>query len=564
MKYFIFAFLFTANLYAQEKEENSVGAKDLQSETAFTNAMRLFLADNYSSATEDFNTILKKYGDKAAVYFMLSKSLAAENKFIEAQVAAEKSVKIDDENYYYLQNLSNILIKNLDYKEANTVLRKMIKIKPRLAENYFILTDLLMIQEKEKDALRVFDDLEKEIGQSEEITQKRQFILLKQNKVKAAISEGNKFLKDDPEYIRQQVQILLSNNKTNEAIAALENTISENPSFFEAKILLSDLYAKTDEKIKGKRLLDEVVAQNNIPVAARIQIFANYLSTFKTTISKDQIESLLETNKRMIDLSPMEPKLYLFEGDLRIKNNEPKTARDAYLNAVKYDKSIYEAWLAITEIDSKLGLIDDLLKHSEKALEYFPNQGFFWYNNGFANKLKRNFDDAIFAFEEAKKLSNSNPELKNHIEANLGDLYIETKKFSKGEAAYDNVLALNPKHEQTLNNYSYYLATQKKNLSKALLMVEDLNKLYPGNAQYLDTKALVLYNSQKYTEANEIIDKALKASKKPSFRIFELKGDIMYKLKQTDEALSFWEKSLDVNPNNQALIKKIKDKAIIE
>jgi predicted negative regulator of RcsB-dependent stress response len=88
--------------------------------------------------------------------------------------------------------------------------------------------------------------------------------------------------------------------------------------------------------------------------------------------------------------------------------------------------------------------------------------------------------------------------------------------------------------------------------------------LYPNQAENYDTFAWVLYQKAEYGKAKEAIDLALSKDKNGNESIFEHKGDILYKLGQTENAVYAWEKALELNKSNRKLEKKIKDRTIIE
>jgi predicted negative regulator of RcsB-dependent stress response len=73
-----------------------------------------------------------------------------------------------------------------------------------------------------------------------------------------------------------------------------------------------------------------------------------------------------------------------------------------------------------------------------------------------------------------------------------------------------------------------------------------------------------LYQKAEYSKANEAIDLALSKDKNGNESIFEHKGDILFKLGQTENAVYAWEKALELNKSNRKLEKKIKDRTIIE
>ena len=139
---------------------------------------------------------------------------------------------------------------------------------------------------------------------------------------------------------------------------------------------------------------------------------------------------------------------------------------------------------------------DQAIRHAEEALEIYPNQGMIHYFNGVANLRKRRYDEAIGAFEQAKRLSSSNPALTSEINSQLGEAYNATKDYARSDKAYEEALTFNPNNAIVLNNYSYYLAMRKENLEKAEKMSAALTKNHPENPTFLDTYAWVLYTGK--------------------------------------------------------------------
>ena len=68
-------------------------------------------------------------------------------------------------------------------------------------------------------------------------------------------------------------------------------------------------------------------------------------------------------------------------------------------------------------------------------------------------------------------------------------------RYTAADSAYDMSLSYDPMNVYTLNNYAFYLAQRGTNLDKAEKMsFRVVNALAPGNPNYQDTHAWVLYN----------------------------------------------------------------------
>jgi tetratricopeptide (TPR) repeat protein len=547
-----------------EPQGQKIEAKELKAEQSFTEGMKLYLIEDYDKAYAEFRKGIEAYGENASFLFMLSKTEMALNSIPAALISAKKAVDLDKENFFYLQHLGNLQFKQNQYKEASSTIKKALKIKPHFLEGYLNLVDIYLIEGKETDAIKTLTEMEETMGTSEQITQAKQAILLKQNKLDAALKEGKKMVRNDPQYILQQSTILISNNRFTEAAQMLKNAIDENPNFMEAYGLLAENYAKQNNKQGNKDVLNSIMAQNALPYSLKANALGSYFSSIKNNTQGEDLTDALSFCDQIIAKHPDEARTYVYKADILVKANQVLAARDAYLSAIKYDKGIFEAWLAVVELDVKLAKYDDMLKHTEKALEYYPNHSYFWYHLGFAQMQTKAYDDALISLEEAQALNTNNKEHKHHINACMAEIYHQNGKIEKSSELFEQVLAENPNNEQALNNYSYLLATGKKNLEKALLLSEKLVKLYPNQAANYDTFAWVLYQKAEYGKANEAIDLALSKDKNGNESIFEHKGDILFKLGQTENAVSAWKKALELNKSNRKLENKIKDRTIIE
>ena len=284
-----------------------------------------------------------------------------------------------------------------------------------------------------------------------------------------------------------------------------------------------------------------------------------YLSLTKDIKSEESLKENLVIVEKILTSHPEQGKVYVFKGDLLVKMKKNIEGRDAYLKAVSLEKGIFEAWLAIIELDVKLMDFKAMATHSDKALQYYPNQAYFWYHHGFALKQIKEFDDALISLEEAFRLSNNNPNLRNHIQASMAEIYGQQNNILKAENIFKEILVKDSKNEQVLNAYSLLLANEKKDLDNALKMSENLIKNYPNQAIYFETRAWVQYQSGLYPEAQKSIDQAISLSPKPVASFLERKGDILFKTGDKSAANNFWKNALELDPTNKKLENKLKE-----
>ena len=147
------------------------------------------------------------------------------------------------------------------------------------------------------------------------------------------------------------------------------------------------------------------------------------------------------------------------------------------------------------------------------------------------------------------------------------ELYIQHNagvKANFSDKEFEEALQLDPDNDNVLNNYAYYLALRKQNLSKAEKLSKRSIELSPNNVSYMDTFGWILFQQEKYSEAKIYFEKALDKGGFNRPAIVEHLGDVFYKLNQPDKALENWNKSKELGNTSDLLKKKIADKKYYE
>jgi Tfp pilus assembly protein PilF len=83
--------------------------------------------------------------------------------------------------------------------------------------------------------------------------------------------------------------------------------------------------------------------------------------------------------------------------------------------------------------------------------------------------------------------------MRSDLHALAGDSWYKLGEKDSAFIEYDNALKANPQNIMVLNNYAYYLSTEKKDLKKAERMSALTVEKEPENSTYLDTYAWIFY-----------------------------------------------------------------------
>jgi Tfp pilus assembly protein PilF len=156
------------------------------------------------------------------------------------------------------------------------------------------------------------------------------------------------------------------------------------------------------------------------------------------------------------------------------------------------------------------------------------------------------------------------PMIESDFYGQIGDIHHVLKNNDAAFENYEKALKLNPQNLPVLNNYSYYLSLERKNLDKAEQMSGITIKAEPTNPTYLDTYGWILFEQGAYTVAKIYIEKAIEYGKDDhSAEVLEHYGDVLAVTGETEKAVEQWKRAKELGSDSKTLNKKIRKKEYI-
>jgi tetratricopeptide (TPR) repeat protein len=214
-----------------------------------------------------------------------------------------------------------------------------------------------------------------------------------------------------------------------------------------------------------------------------------------------------------------------------------------------------------------LNMLDDnypaAIKASEKALEYNPdNVDLLRYVAGSYYQMKE-YGKAVETYQKAILMVDSTDvELLSEIITGMGDIASEMGDDESAIGYYNRALELAPLNSGALNNYAYFLAQRGQYLDHAERMAALALKDEPDNANYIDTYAWIFFAKKDYDKALLYIKSAVE--KDEDNNLLEHYGDILWFVGEKEAAVEQWTKALELDPDNELLQRKVKDKTYYE
>lgn len=558
-----------ANAQKEKNKKQKPSKKELseneriRAEEYFTEGEKYFILEDYPKAIALFQKSLEIDNDNPTIFFKIAEVLVKTNEFERALPFSIKAVDLAPDNKYFYLLKAEIYTKQANFDQAAEVFKDLLENVPNTEEYYFDLAALYLYQGKYNEALEIYDKIQSVFGINDEVVFQKQKIYLKTNNLDAAISEGKLLIEEFPgegKYILTLAEILLSNNKYDEAEKYLKDLLELEPTNATAQLMLYEVYQQGGKSELAEENLKMAFENPELEINTKLPLMVEYIK--KISLDENSKKTAVELADRIAKAHPDEAVSYAVFGDLNFALGEKEKARDKYLEAIKLDETNFNIWQNIIDIELQLGNNEEVVKLSDQAIELFPNQPSLYFFHGSAQLINKNYEEAVFALEQGKKLAASNPDLQSIFNGQLGDAYNSLKEYDKSDAAYEAALEHDPNNYHVLNNYSYFLSLRKVKLDMARKMSSRLVKNNPDNPTFLDTHAWVLYMLKEYKEAKKYLEKAIEGD--PSGTIIEHYGDVLFKLGETDKAVKQWQKAKGLNDSSDVIDKKIADRKLYE
>ena len=557
--------------YSQKKAQKS--DKKPASEKGFDfNFSFYFLEGNKNKNLGDYDNAIKNYTRALAIdntqpsaYYEIATILFATGDYQAAQTYAEKAVQYDKTN-----NIAYIDMLIYTYEYSNQpektipLYRKLIASNPNDIENYYELAKVYQKLNKPKDAIKVLDEAEKKFGITDIVSVQKEMMYEQMGNMNKSFEEMKRLRDAYPTNLRYKAMLAeayFQNKKLDLAKAEFAELEKMNIDEGLVYLSLAEFHRATDAQYYNYFAMLEKAfncEDESLTYELKMQILNQLLPIARNDdYIKVQIKRLVSIVEKQY---PSDVALSALKADIAMMNNDYKSVQQNLIDIVSEDKSSYEIWEHLMNIDYHLQDFDNLYAHSKEASELFPNMLTVYQYYVVAAYLKKEFREVVEAVDYASMLSLDNQQVMIDLLSMQGDAYNALKNFHKADSVYEYILFKDADFESVLNNYSYNLAVRGEKLDKALEMSTHLVELN-SSPTYLDTHAWVLYKNGKLDEALKFMDDAI-AKDATNAVYYDHRGDIKFSLGKKDEALADWEKALELDPENIEIEVKVRKKSL--
>lgn len=552
--------LFKKSTESKGKSAGQVSSTDEEVNTLFLDGMQDLMLEKRSDAFIKFTEVVKKQPKNAAAHYQLSRLWSEKKDIQNAIIEIKLAKKYDPENKWMLEEYANLMFLDGQFLKAAEVYgalaAKSIDKESFLYKQAYSYSWAGKLEES-LNILTQLQSLKAEYDESIQLTKAEVYLKLEQKDSALSILHSlSKYNPSNPAYPSLLSIMYSKAGEKDKALKQLTDFQERNPDDTGIKSSLLN-YNISEKPLMASKYADEIIKDEALTIEEKLSILNSANNVLKDGQKNMFAEHYLPQLAQMDTITGSAKFQY---GVFLYAVEKPDSALVQLKEAIAMDSSNLPAYGYILNLVFSKEKADDLIFYSIKGEKAFPELAIFNYFSAVGYYFNDEYSQSVASAERGiEKTSLYDTARMISLNALLGDTYQKVNQNEKAEKSYEKALKYEYKNPTVLNNYSYYLAVNNKDLNRALKMAELAISLEPKQANYLDTYGWVLYKKGDFKKAKTYLSKALEHAEEESKKeIFEHLGDTEVQLGNPHEALAYWLKAKEHGGDSEELLRKIR------
>ncbi|MHC5537058.1 tetratricopeptide repeat protein [Singulisphaera rosea] len=458
-------------------------------------------------ALEIVDAYLKRQPQGSEAYELIEKILTSLHREAEITPRLEQAAKTDASNLSLQYALADRYHKIGQVDRAEAIYKSLLAAHPN-PEGYAALAASLLKRRKADELLKVFVEALSKPSGYEAVKKQLEAVVKDSALADGVLDAGLKMLSAEPPQIPgSSVQILAAiakdTGKSEKLVPILRVLLKQNPSpqiYREIAHSLGDEMHKYDEAAATvNEMLTRFPDERNVRTLISLGEYYHRAG---------QYDKSVETVREGLKLEPQNPEGQVILGWSLVLSGKLDEGFDSLRGAIKNDPANVFFNRLYGSLLTQFGRNEQAITLYKDLLERFPN----------------------------------NEELAEAAHSGLSVAYVNVGDYAKGEAELEVLFQRNPEDPGVNNDLGYLYADQGKNLEQAESMIRKALQGRPNEGAYLDSLGWVLYKRNKFQEAVEPLERAVKQlSGGGDATIYEHLGDVYFRLQENAKAKEAWE-----------------------
>ncbi|MGB3605663.1 MAG: tetratricopeptide repeat protein [Psychroserpens sp.] len=437
-KLYILLFLFGIFLlpqcsYAQvdfnKRPDDDLGDVDDKYQEFFFEALKQKGIENYQKSANALLQCIEINDEDPVLYFELGKNYKALKNFGAAEEALKEAVSKSPENEWFLDELYDVYIQQDDMNKALKTVRQLVKFHPDYKQD---LASLYIRLEKYRDALKLLDEMDEQLGYSEDRDYLRNQVYNITGNDDDRIENLEDRVKTNPEDESNYLRLIFRYSETGEtkkAFNAAKRLQSINPESQLVHLALYKFYLDDNDTANAIASMKIVLTSLIIKPEAKAKVLNDFV---KFVGENPEYESdLIEVTALVSEDKSIKTLLELAE--YYLKSNDKEKALGYYLEALAQEPNEFRIIRDVLLLELDLDKNAEAAARSNEALEIFPAQPILYLINGVANNKMNQPKKAIESLEIGLDYIVENPKMQSDFYEQLSNAYKQNNNMRQSE-----------------------------------------------------------------------------------------------------------------------------------
>lgn len=448
--------------------------------------------------------------------------------------------------------------------EALDMLRRLYHDYPDREEMAMSYAGAMMSEAKTADDMRqvvaLLDTIELRDGRSPESTARKAQLYMNLGDTANAVSTVKALPESNPSnplYLLMTAQMLEDLEDDTQVLDYYNRAIDLVPNSGMPRFYLANYYLQKGDSIGYSREVFNALTLPDVPVEDKLELISSYvMSAASDPAMMDSIAGLFD---RIVEMHPHEAPIHAVYCEFLLMRGDYAHAAEQARYQLDLDPSEERRWVQLAQMQLMLDHDAEALDVATRGLHFYKDNVDLQIAAATADASLGNVEQAMHRIDSLSHAVTV-PKTLSRVYTAAGDLLYAAAQRDSAFVYYNMAIGLDPENATAMNNCAYFLACNDRDLDRAVQLIEKAIELRPDDPTSLDTYAWVLFKRKDYGKAREIIDMTLQLEPQPTAELLEHAGDIYFMDRENAQAVDFWTRALQLDPDNELLGRKVRHK----
>ena len=534
-----------------------------ETQLAYFEGQGHLLKGDYEDAYASFLSCAESEPEEMAFHYQLGKIDLKLERFEAAELHLDRAHDLEPDNTWVLYHRGLARLGQGNGEGAEQDWTPFVTARPGDLEALLECSDLLLREGHILPTLNLLYNYEENVGHDEDVrTEALRIVELTSDPegVGQFLERAREDFPESDTFQLQWARYLMATGDMDACQTELTALSARRPNWGKVSFEWAEYWTRKEDLPAALPHLEKAMASDDVAVESKLRVLVGYGYLAQGDPEFEApYSSLLD---RMMKHHGDEPAVVEMACDWAYQNKRYDEALGLALTLVELAPGAVETWTNLMAIRIDMRDWAAMVKDAEQAIARFPLEPTLFYFQGTAMRENGQDDKAVKAFKAGLGVVLDNPVLEGALASqlawshrSLGELDRSEEAFERSLRAYEDAIVL--------NNHAYFMATRKDveatpaRLARALECSTRANELAPGEGNFMDTQAHVLYMMGSHEEALQWILDAQDNGMAGDPVALEHEGDIRWALGQKEAAREVWQKALDFGGDQKVLTPKI-------